>query len=77
MAPWTGVQIKVPVKFMVGDMDITYHFPGVKEYLHNGGMKKYVPFLQEVVVLEGVGHFLSQESPVEVSAHIHDFIKKF
>ncbi|XP_050203643.1 uncharacterized protein LOC126653749 [Mercurialis annua] len=77
-APWTGSQqIKVPVKFIVGDKDITYHFPGSKEFLHQGGLKKYVPFLQEVVVLEGVGHFLSQERPEEVSAHIHDFIKKF
>ncbi|EEF39292.1 epoxide hydrolase A [Ricinus communis] len=75
-APWTGSQIKVPVKFIVGDMDITYHFPGVKEYIHHG-MKKHVPFLQEVVVLEGVAHFLSQEKPDEVTAHIHDFIKKF
>ncbi|XP_010556730.1 PREDICTED: bifunctional epoxide hydrolase 2 [Tarenaya hassleriana] len=76
-APWTGAQIKVPVKFMVGDLDVTYHIPGVKEYIHEGGIKKQVPFLQEVVVLEGVGHFLQQEKPEEITAHIHDFFKKF
>ncbi|KDP28184.1 hypothetical protein JCGZ_13955 [Jatropha curcas] len=76
-APWTGLQIKVPVKFIVGDLDVTYHFPGVKEYIHNGGLKKYVPFLQEVVIMEGVCHYLNQEKPEEISAHIYDFIKKF
>lgn len=77
MAVWTGLQIKVPVKFIVGDLDITYNIPGAREYIHNGGFKKHVPFLQEVVVMEGVAHFLNQEKPEEVSAHIYDFIKKF
>ncbi|KAJ4831544.1 hypothetical protein Tsubulata_039877 [Turnera subulata] len=27
-APWTGIRIKVPVKFIIGDRDLTYHFPG-------------------------------------------------
>ncbi|KAM7254856.1 hypothetical protein ACFE04_020097 [Oxalis oulophora] len=76
-APWTGLQIKVPTKFIVGDLDLTYHFPGVKEYIHNGGFKKDVPLLEEVVVMEGVAHFLNQEKPDEISNHIYDFIKKF
>ncbi|KAL2485786.1 alpha/beta-Hydrolases superfamily protein [Abeliophyllum distichum] len=77
VAPWTGSRIQVPVKFIIGDQDITYHVPGVKDYIHNGGFKKDVPFLEEVVVLEGVAHFLNQEKPKEVSEHIYDFIKKF
>ncbi|XP_059625648.1 uncharacterized protein LOC132268815 [Cornus florida] len=76
-APWHGLQIKVPVKFIVGDLDLTYNSPGVKEYIHNGGFKKNVPFLQEVVVMEEVGHFINQEKPEEISAHIYDFIQKF
>jgi pimeloyl-ACP methyl ester carboxylesterase len=76
-AAWDRVQIKVPVKFIVGDQDITYNFPGVQEYIHNGGFKRDVPFLQEVVVMEGVGHFINQEKPQEINAHIYDFIKKF
>ncbi|KAH6781025.1 alpha/beta-Hydrolases superfamily protein [Perilla frutescens var. hirtella] len=75
-APWTGAQVKVPVKFMIGDMDLTYSFPGVKEFI-DGGFKKYVPLLEEVVVLEGVGHFLNQEIPHQLSQHILDFIAKF
>lgn len=71
------MQVKVPVKFIVGEVDMVYTTPGVKEYVNGGGFKKDVPFLQEVVVMEGVGHFLNQEKPEEISTHIHDFIKKF
>lgn len=76
-APWTGVQVKVPVKFIVGDLDITYNTPGVKEYIHKGGLRRDVPFLQELVIMEGVAHFLHEERPEEISAHIYNFIKKF
>ncbi|KAM3687887.1 hypothetical protein ACJW31_10G108500 [Castanea mollissima] len=76
-APWTGLKIKVPVKFIVGDLDLTYTVPGVKEYIHNGGFKQEVLNLQDVVVIEGAAHFINQEKPEEVNAHIHDFIKKF
>ncbi|CDP17111.1 unnamed protein product [Coffea canephora] len=76
-APWTGLQIKVPVKFIVGDLDVTFTTPGVKEYIQKGGFKRDVPFLQELVVMEGVAHFVNQEKPEEVSAHIYDFIQKF
>ncbi|XP_021889244.1 uncharacterized protein LOC110808163 [Carica papaya] len=77
IAPWTGVQVKVPVKFIVGDLDITYNIPGMKEYIHGDGFKKLVPFLQEIVVMEGVAHFINQEKPEEISAHIYKFFKKF
>ncbi|KAI3968534.1 hypothetical protein MKX01_007844 [Papaver californicum] len=62
----TGAQVKVPIKFTVGGQDLTYHLPG-----------KDVPFLQEVVILEGVGHFTMEEKADEISCHIIDFIKKF
>ena len=69
--------MKVPAKFIVGDLDLVYNIPGVKEYIHDGGFKKDVPLLDEVVVMEGVGHFINQERPVEISEHILDFFKKF
>ncbi|KAM0998467.1 hypothetical protein ACFX2I_008202 [Malus domestica] len=75
--PWTGLQIKVPVKFIVGELDVTYNIPGVQAYIHKGGFKRDVPFLQEVVVMEGAAHFIAQEKPDEVSQHVYDFIKKF
>uniref|UniRef100_J3M698 AB hydrolase-1 domain-containing protein n=2 Tax=Oryza brachyantha TaxID=4533 RepID=J3M698_ORYBR len=76
-APWTGAQIKVPAKFIVGDLDLTYHTPGIQDFIHKGGFKKYVPLLDDVVVMEGVGHFINEEKPEEVSEHIISFISKF
>uniref|UniRef100_A0A5B6ZS92 soluble epoxide hydrolase n=1 Tax=Davidia involucrata TaxID=16924 RepID=A0A5B6ZS92_DAVIN len=76
-APWTGAQVKVPAKFIVGDLDLTYHMPGTKEYIHNGGFQKDVPLLQEVVVMEDTAHFIQQEKPNEINKQIYDFIQKF
>ncbi|PSS28836.1 Lipid-phosphate phosphatase [Actinidia chinensis var. chinensis] len=76
-APWTGAQVKVPVKFIVGDLDMIYTTPGMKEYVHGGGFKNDVPLLEEPVVLEGAAHFINQERAEEVNALIHDFMKKF
>ncbi|GFS35625.1 alpha/beta-Hydrolases superfamily protein [Actinidia rufa] len=76
-APWTGSQIKVPVKFIVGNEDVIYTTPGVKEYIHGGAFKRVVPLLEELVVMEGVGHFLNEEKPEEINAHIYDFIQRF
>ncbi|XP_078173898.1 epoxide hydrolase 1-like [Carex rostrata] len=77
IAPWTGAQVKVPTKFIVGDEDLTYYFPGVKEYIHKGGFKRDVPFLRDVVIMSGVGHFIQEEKPREITDHIYDFIKTF
>ncbi|KAK3016341.1 hypothetical protein RJ639_005725 [Escallonia herrerae] len=76
-APWTGAKVTVPTKFVVGDLDLTYHITGAQEYIHNGAFHKDVPLLEEVVVMEGVAHFINQEKPDEISKHIHDFLKKF
>ncbi|CAL5393304.1 unnamed protein product [Camellia sinensis] len=75
-APWTGSQVKLPVKFIVGDLDLVYDIRGAKEYINSGGFKKDVPLLDKVVVMEGVAHFLNQEKPDEINKHILEFIKK-
>ncbi|GLT66923.1 hypothetical protein SLA2020_392630 [Shorea laevis] len=78
LAPWVGSQIKVPVKFLIGDQDLVYHMPGMKDYIHNeGGFKKDVPLLEEVVVMEGVAHFINQEKADEINNHIFNFFQKF
>uniref|UniRef100_A0A803M9I2 AB hydrolase-1 domain-containing protein n=1 Tax=Chenopodium quinoa TaxID=63459 RepID=A0A803M9I2_CHEQI len=77
MAPWTGVQVKVPVKFIVGELDVTYSFPYMKDYLHKSGFKRDVPLLAELVVMEGAAHFTNQEKPEEISNHILEFFEKF
>ncbi|XP_022752421.1 uncharacterized protein LOC111301196 [Durio zibethinus] len=77
LAPWVGCEIKVPAKFIVGDQDLVYHMPGIKEYIHSGGFKKDVPLLQEVVVMEGVGHFINMEKADDINKHIYDFFRQF
>ncbi|KAH7857172.1 hypothetical protein Vadar_009844 [Vaccinium darrowii] len=76
-APWTGAQVKVPTKFIVGDLDLVYNIPGAKEYINNGGFKKDVPMLDEVIVMEGAAHFINQEKPDEINQHILQYIKNF
>lgn len=76
-APWADAKVAVPTKFIVGDGDLTYHYAGIQDYLHKGGLKADVPLLEEVVVVPGAGHFIQQERAQEVSDHIHDFIAKF
>ncbi|GJR45939.1 integrase, catalytic region, zinc finger, CCHC-type containing protein [Tanacetum coccineum] len=48
-APWTGIQIKVPVIYVIGEKDPVYTTPGAKTYIHSGMFKKDVPLLQQVV----------------------------
>ncbi|CAL9225575.1 unnamed protein product [Arabidopsis halleri] len=76
-APWTGAKIHVPVKFIVGDQDLTYNSPGAKEYINGGGFKRDVPLLDETVVIKGLGHFLHEENPDVINQHIHSFFHKF
>lgn len=76
-APWNGAEVKVPVKFIVGELDLTYNAPGVKDYIQKGGMKRYLPLLEDVIVVEGAAHFLHQESPHHINNHIYDFFHKF
>ncbi|KAG2534062.1 hypothetical protein PVAP13_9NG021100 [Panicum virgatum] len=77
LAPWTGAKVQVPTKFIIGDGDLAYHHPGVKSYIHRGGLKRDVPMLEEVVVIKGAGHFIQQERAQEISEHVYDYIKKF
>ncbi|XP_020597370.1 uncharacterized protein LOC110037130, partial [Phalaenopsis equestris] len=76
-APWDDIQIKVPTKFIVGDLDLAYRCEGMEDYIHKGGFKRDVPLLEDVVVMEGVGHFINQEKAEEISNYILDFIHKF
>lgn len=65
------------VKFIVGDLDLTYNSFGAKDYIEKGGFKNNVPLLEDVIILKGVGHFLHEENPDEINQHIHQFFRKF
>ncbi|XP_020576665.1 uncharacterized protein LOC110022184 [Phalaenopsis equestris] len=77
LAPWTGIQITVPTKFITGDEDLTYHMAAMKDYIEKGGFKRGVPLLEDVIIMKGIGHFINQEKPEEISEHIYNFFKKF
>ena len=76
IAPWMESKVEVPAKFIVGDLDLTYNTPGFNEYMNFDVMKKYVPFLEDVVVMKGVGHFVQEEKSVEINQYIYDFFQK-
>ena len=61
----------------MGDVDLTYNGPGVKDYLHKGGLKRDVPLLEDVVVIEGAGHFVHEERVDEINTHIYGFFQNF
>ncbi|GAU29382.1 hypothetical protein TSUD_31890 [Trifolium subterraneum] len=72
---WSNVaEVNVPVKFITGDFDLVYTSPGMKEYIHDGGFKKDVPGLVDVVVQKGIAHFNNQEAAQDVLASEQRFI---
>lgn len=76
-APWTDAKVNVPTKYIVGDHDLTYHYPGIQDFIHKGGLQSHVPLLKEAVVVKGAGHFVQQERAQEISDHIYEFIRNF
>ena len=70
-------KVEVPAKFIVGDLDLTYNSPGFNEHMNFDVMKKYVPFLEDVVVMKGVDHFVQEEKSAEINQYIYDFFQKF
>ncbi|CAN0878147.1 Epoxide hydrolase A [Linum grandiflorum] len=76
MGPWSDCKYKVPTKFIIGDQDLCYHMPGLKDYIHSEEFKKEVPLLEEVVIMEGVPHFEMLVKPDEITQHIIDFVKR-
>ncbi|GKD39782.1 bifunctional epoxide hydrolase 2-like protein [Tanacetum coccineum] len=69
-AVWHGAKVMVPLKFIVQDMDLVYHIPGVKDYILGYGFKKDVPFLEEVIVMKDVTHWINKVKPHEISKYI-------
>ncbi|KAJ9699642.1 hypothetical protein PVL29_005486 [Vitis rotundifolia] len=75
--PGLGVKSKCQVSLLWCNLDLTYNTMGFKEFMKNDEFRKHVPFLGEIVVMEGVGHCLHEEKPDEVNQHIHEFFQKF
>lgn len=71
-APWAGASVSVPALYVVGDRDIVYHFPGVKDMVP--ALSAFVPDLRDTVVVEGSGHWIQQERPEVVNTALLDFL---
>jgi pimeloyl-ACP methyl ester carboxylesterase len=74
LAPWTGATVDSRALYVVGDRDDVYQVPGITEFVQ--GLKRSVPNLTKMVVLEGCGHWTQQERPAEVSAAVLDFLRR-
>ncbi|GJV37705.1 alpha/beta hydrolase fold-1 [Tanacetum coccineum] len=51
-AAWHGAKVTVPSKFIIGDQDLVYHVPFIKDYILGDWFKQDVPFLEEVIVMK-------------------------
>jgi pimeloyl-ACP methyl ester carboxylesterase len=73
MAALEGIKVAVPALYIAGDHDLVVAFPGAAEQIAN--MKQHVPFLRDIQMLAGCGHWTQQERPAEVSAAIVEFLR--
>jgi pimeloyl-ACP methyl ester carboxylesterase len=73
-APFAGVPVVVPALYIAGDRDPVMRFPGMDQLLPN--LTKFVPRLDQTIILQGCGHWTQQERPAEVNAAIVDFLKR-
>lgn len=74
LAPWSGACVIAPALYVVGDRDDVYQVPGITEFVQ--GLKRSVPNLTQMVVLDGCGHWTQQERPAEVTAVLLDFLRQ-
>jgi pimeloyl-ACP methyl ester carboxylesterase len=72
LAPWSGARVAAPALYVVGDRDDVYQVPGVAEFVKD--LRRSVPRLTQMVVLEGCGHWTQQERPPEVSSALLEFL---
>jgi pimeloyl-ACP methyl ester carboxylesterase len=73
LAPFAGSRVTVPALFIAGDRDLVLAFRGMDQLIAN--LAKFVPQLQETLILPGCGHWTQQERPVEVNAAMIDFLR--
>ncbi len=70
LAPFIGATIKQPALYMFGEHDL---IAGNEESLVES-MRTTLPNLTEIIKMEGAGHWLQQERPDEVNAHLLKFL---
>jgi pimeloyl-ACP methyl ester carboxylesterase len=73
LAPWAGALIRQPALFIAGTEDHVIRGPTGEKQLKE--LSTTVPGLKATVLLDGVGHYVQQERPKEVTAALLDFLK--
>jgi pimeloyl-ACP methyl ester carboxylesterase len=74
LAPWSGAAIDVPALYVAGDRDLVLAFRGMDQLLAN--LTRFIPKLDETIILPGCGHWTQQERPDEVNTALCSFLDK-
>ena len=74
LAPFAGLPVTPPALYVAGDRDLVVSFPGMDALLAN--LRRFVPQLQEAIMLPGCGHWTQQERPSEVNAAMIKFLRE-
>jgi pimeloyl-ACP methyl ester carboxylesterase len=73
MAAWHNAPVRCPSLYIGGDKDPVLNWPGFKQLVEDLG-RTSLPGLTANIVLEGCGHWVPQERPADVNAHILSFL---
>lgn len=73
LAPWEGAVIHQPALFIAGAEDHVIRGPTYKTQLD--ALSTTVPGLKQKVLLEGAGHYIQQERPIQVTTALIDFLR--
>jgi pimeloyl-ACP methyl ester carboxylesterase len=75
LAPWDGATIDQPALFIAGTNDAVITGSLGARALED--MDSVVPNLRRKLLIEGAGHWIQQERPVEVNAALIDFARDY
>lgn len=71
---FAGQSVRVPALFCIGEHDVGWDMPGMPEIIAQ--QKQWVPELHRAEVIPNSGHWLSQEQPDALNAHLLAFIRE-
>ncbi len=74
LAPFQGAKVMPPALFIAGTRDAVIASPMGRGALENLALS--VPNLQDLVLIDGGGHWIQQERPTEVNAALLKFLAK-
>jgi pimeloyl-ACP methyl ester carboxylesterase len=71
-AAWDGAQYQMPGRYVTGDRDVVYAFPGMDELVP--ALPRLYPTVGEALILPACGHWTGEERPAQVNAALVDFL---